>query len=50
MYKELQEFRKGQWESHSLDAPSLDNPDTENYMTIVEALPIVMSTSSIHED
>ena len=48
MYKELQELHKGQWESHSLDAPSL-SPDTENYMTIVEATPIVMSTTSEHE-
>ena len=46
MYKELQELRKGQRELHSLDAPSLDGTDTENYMTTIEALPIVMSTYS----
>src|SRR5450759_2972617 len=33
-----------------MDAPSLDGTDVENYMTIVEALPIVMSTSSSQED
>ena len=47
MYKELQQFRKGQRESHSLDAPSLDGTDLENYMTITDeysgAQPIVTS-------
>lgn len=38
LYKELQELRKGQRESHSLDAPSLDRTDPENYTAIVESL------------
>ena len=51
MYKELQQLKKGQRESHSLDAPSLDGIDLENYMTIaVEysgAQPIVTSVYSM---
>ena len=50
MYKELQQLRKGQRESHSLDAPFLDGIDPENYMTITDeysgAQPIVMSVYS----
>ena len=36
MYKELQQLRKDQRESHSLDAPSLDGTNLENYMMIVD--------------
>ena len=50
MYKELQQLRKGQRESHSLDAPSIDGTDLENYMTITDeysgAQPIVRSVYS----
>ena len=38
LYKELQELRKCQRESYSLDAPSLDGTDPENYIVIVESL------------
>ena len=38
LYKELQELQKCQKESHSLDAPSLDGTDPENYTVIVESL------------
>ncbi|KAG0587687.1 hypothetical protein KC19_2G183600 [Ceratodon purpureus] len=38
LYKELQELQKGQRESHSLDVPSLDGTDPENYTVIVESL------------
>ena len=47
IYKELQQLRKGQRESHSLDAPSFDGTDLGNYMTITNeyfgAQPIVTS-------
>jgi hypothetical protein len=45
LYKELQELRKGQRESHSMDAPSLDGTDPENYTVIVESL----STHNTHD-
>ena len=45
LYKELQELQKGQWESHSMDAPSLDGTDPENYTVIVESL----STQNLSE-
>ena len=51
MYKELQQLRKGQRESHSVDAPFLDGTDLENYMTIADeysrAQPVVTSVYSM---
>lgn len=38
LYKDLNEFRKGQREAHSLGVPSLDCSDPENYTVIVESL------------
>ena len=45
LYKELQKFWKDQRDSHSLDAPSLDGTDPEDYTVIVESL----STHNISE-
>ena len=53
MYKKLQQLREGQKESHSLDAPSLDGTDLENYMMIADeysgAQPVVTSVYSMSQ-